>query len=634
MLKAPASFQSLRANDNWSSTCNCSLCEHEEQTMLKQPGKRTGNRNQRNSAVWGKRGLALCILTLSASLGFASNPKLSQDLEDADPNSTVHVIVKYKSGPSDAKTSDVTSKGGKENKRLHLVQASAYSMPASALRDLAADDDIEYIVPDRRLHAAEDGQSLSLSIPDQTINAPTSWWSESLGSGIGVAVIDSGIAVSQVDLQNKVVYGQSWVGGSSDDPYGHGTFVASIIAGSGAASKGSYNYFYTFRGAAPAVNLINLRVLDQNGNGKDSDVIAAIQTAIQLRSQYNIRVINLSLGRPVYGSYQTDPLCQAAEAAWNAGIVVVTAAGNFGRNNFVGNQGYGTITAPGNDPYVITVGAMKDNGTAYRSDDTIATYSSKGPTLYDHVVKPDLVAPGNRVIAAQAPGAALAGLAATQVMFSEYQRGGSTTPSNYYMRLSGTSMAAPMVSAAATLLLGQNPNLTPDQVKARLMKTASKTFPATSTAIDPVTGAVYISQYDIFTIGAGYLDIATALANNDLSSGSALSPMAVYNSGSGAVTLSVAPNTAFSNSVVWGSSVVWGASVVWGSNVVDANSVLWGSSVVWGSSTSQGFSVIWGTNATMASSVVWGAGTTSGSSVIWGADTAVSAMSILTQGEN
>jgi serine protease AprX len=602
--------------------------------MPKQPGKRTGNRNQRNSAVWGKRGLALWILTLSASLAFASNPKLSQDLEDVDQNSTVHVIVKYKSGPSDAKTSDVTSKGGKENKRLDLVQGSAYSMPASALSNLAADDDVEYIVPDRRLRAAEDGQNFSipLSIPDQTINAPTSWWSES-GSGMGVAVIDSGIAATQVDLQNKVVYSQSWVGGSSNDQYGHGTFVASIIAGSGAASQ-SDSYIYTFRGVAPVVRLINLRVLDQNGNGKDSDVIAAIQTAIQLRSQYDIRVINLSLGRPVYGSYQTDPLCQAVEAAWNAGIVVVTAAGNLGRNNFSGNQGYGTITSPGNDPYVITVGAMKDNGTAYRSDDTVASYSSKGPTLYDHIVKPDLVAPGNRVIAAEAPGAALAGLASTQVMLSECQRGGSSTPSNYYMRLSGTSVAAPMVSAAAVLLLEQNPHLSPDQVKARLMKTASKTFPATSTAIDPLSGALYTSQYDIFTIGAGYLDIAAALTNNDLSSGSALSPTAVYRSESGTVRLSPAPNTLFGNSVVWGSSALWGASVVWGSSVVDANSVLWGSSVVWGSSMLQGFSVVWGANAAMASSVVWGAGTTSGFSVIWGAQTGVSAMGILTQGEN
>src|SRR5581483_10220113 len=128
----------------------------------------------------------------------------------------------------------------------------------------------------------------------------------------------------------------------------------------------------------PNVNLINSRVLDQNGQGSDSSVIAGINAAIQLKSKYNIRVMNLSLGRPVFESYKLDPLCQAAEAAWKAGIVVVTAAGNEGRNNSAGTYGYGTITAPGNDPYVITVGAMKTMGTPNRSDDLIASYSSKG----------------------------------------------------------------------------------------------------------------------------------------------------------------------------------------------------------------------------------------------------------------
>jgi serine protease AprX len=139
-------------------------------------------------------------------------------------------------------------------------------------------------------------------------------------------------------------------------------------------------------------------VLNQNGAGTDSTVITAIQKAISLKDTYNIRVINLSLGRPVQESYKLDPLCQAVEAAWNAGIVVVAAAGNDGRDNSAGTYGYGTIAAPGNDPYVITVGAMKTNGTYSTTDDTIATDTSKGPTGYDQIVKPDLVAPGNRVV--------------------------------------------------------------------------------------------------------------------------------------------------------------------------------------------------------------------------------------------
>jgi serine protease AprX len=149
-------------------------------------------------------------------------------------------------------------------------------------------------------------------------------------------------------------------------------------------------------------------VLDANGAGYVSDVIAAIDQAIQLKSTYNIRVINLSLGTPVYESYKLDPLCQEVEAAWKAGIVVVVAAGNYGRSNTMGVNGYGTVASPGNDPYVITVGAMKTNGTNYRSDDSVASYSSKGPTAFDFIVKPDLVAPGNNVVSLMAPNSTIA----------------------------------------------------------------------------------------------------------------------------------------------------------------------------------------------------------------------------------
>src|SRR5207302_6634631 len=127
----------------------------------------------------------------------------------------------------------------------------------------------------------------------------------------------------------------------------------------------------TYKGIAPNANIINLRVLDANGSGQDSAVIGAIQRAIQLKSTYNIRVINLSLGRPVFESYTLDPLCQAVESAWNAGIVVVVAAGNNGRDDSQNTNGYGTIQAPANDPYVFTVGAMKTMNTPGRADDLI-----------------------------------------------------------------------------------------------------------------------------------------------------------------------------------------------------------------------------------------------------------------------
>jgi serine protease AprX len=192
-------------------------------------------------------------------------------------------------------------------------------------------------------------------------------------------------------------------GGGQDDNFGHGTHVAGILAGDRQDSTGS-QFTRTFTGIATGADLIALKVLDQNGNGTDSSVIQGVQAAVALKSQYNIpMVINLSLGRPVWESYKLDPLCQAVEQAWKSGIVVVVAAGNYGRTNPTTSFGYGTITAPGNDPYVITVGAMNDFGTPERTDDLITTYSSKGPTAYDLVVKLDIVAPGNLIVSTLAP---------------------------------------------------------------------------------------------------------------------------------------------------------------------------------------------------------------------------------------
>ena len=184
-------------------------------------------------------------------------------------------------------------------------------------------------------------------------------------------------------------FGQDW--------YGHGQHLAGIVASNGKASTCDH-CTQSMVGIAPGARLIDLKVLDSFGEGTDSQVIAAIDEAISLKNDYNIRVINLSLGRPVYESYKLDPLCQAVEAAWQAGIVVVAAAGNEGRDNSTNNLGYGTILAPGNDPYVITVGSMKTMNTPGRSDDRMASYSSRGPTAVDQIVKPDLIAPGNLIV--------------------------------------------------------------------------------------------------------------------------------------------------------------------------------------------------------------------------------------------
>jgi serine protease AprX len=398
-----------------------------------------------------------------SALAWAANPKVAPDLA----NWKGAVIVRYKAHMQDQHHRRIEQRGGHLNRTLEVVNSAAYQIPAAALEEVANDPDVEYITPDRPVKAM-------LDYAEPTVNANIAFQSGWTGAGVTVAVIDSGIMDTHPDLQtggkSRVVYAADFnptVGNDYFDRFGHGTHVAGILGGNGAMSTGP-GYTHTFLGIAPNVRLVNLRVLDQNGAGTDSMVIAAIQGAISLKSTYNIRIINLSLGRAVFESYTLDPLCQAVEQAWNAGIVVVVAAGNEGRNNSAGTSGYGTITSPGNDPYVITVGAMKDMKTLPRGDDQMASYSSKGPTLFDHVVKPDIVAPGNKINAALPAGLALTNsYPGNQVPWTYYEAAGNAGGSTYYFTLSGTSMATPMVSGAAALLLQKHPSLTPDQVKAR-----------------------------------------------------------------------------------------------------------------------------------------------------------------------
>jgi serine protease AprX len=223
--------------------------------------------------------------------------------------------------------------------------------------------------------------------------------------------------------------------------------------------------------------------------------------------------------------------------------------------------------------------------------------------MIDHIVKPDLVAPGNLIVStlASTSAAIYTLFPQDQVPMDYYSTTGGTASSSTYFILSGTSMATPVVSGAAALLLQKNPSLTPDQIKARLMKTAYKTFPRSSTAVDPVTGTSYTDYYDIFTVGAGYVDIQAALNNTDTTSSS----IGVAESPAVAVNKSGQVYVVTNSSIVWGTSVVWGTSIVWGTSVIagteDGQSVLSGSSVVWGTSTVAGYSVVWGTSAPTAS---------------------------------
>ena len=332
---------------------------------------------------------------------------------------------------------------------------------------------------------------VSMSVSNRSTAADQTWAGTSgllgiggipgvTGKGVGVAVIDSGIT-PHAALKKKIVANVSFVPGdpSVADAYGHGTHVAGIIAGDGGAATTVTNLFSG--GIAPGVQLVNVRVLGANGMGYTSDVIDGIDWVIANRSKYNIRVINLSLGHPVMEPAATDPLCEAVRRAVAAGIVVVAAAGNAGRSE-EGAPILGGITSPGNSPYAVTVGAVTTWGTVGRGDDTVATYSSRGPTKYDFAVKPDLVAPGTRMVSLEAQDSYL------PAMYPSVHRAG--VGNNAYMQLSGTSMAAPVVSGAAALLLQGSPGLGTAHVKLALQ-----------------AGATYMPDGALMGAGAGSLNI-------------------------------------------------------------------------------------------------------------------------------
>jgi serine protease AprX len=296
------------------------------------------------------------------------------------------------------------------------------------------------------------------------------------GQGIVVAVVDSGIS-PHAALTNKVIANVSLVTGDSSvtDKFGHGTHVAGIIAGNTTAAQPVTGLFNG--GIAPGVQLVNVRVLGADGWGQTSDVIAGIQWVIANRARYNIRVINLSLGHPVMEPSATDPLCEVVADAVRAGIVVVAAAGNDGIAAD-GSRVLGGINSPGNSPMAITVGSLNTWGTAKRNDDTVTTYSSRGPTRFDGAVKPDVAAPGNKIVSLEAYGSRI------PAEYSYLHRAGSGT--NSYMQLSGTSMAAPIVSGGVALLLQGTPSMGPSQVKMALQ-----------------AGATYVPNGGLMGAGAG-----------------------------------------------------------------------------------------------------------------------------------
>jgi subtilisin family serine protease len=466
---------------------------------------------------------------------------------------------------------------GRKGRKLSVINAHVLDLPNAALEVLARHPQVKRVSLDRLIVAANERTSATIGA---TIVRESLGYD---GTGIGVAVIDSGITSWHDDLTasgggQRVERFVDFVNGGETayDDFGHGTHVAGIIGGNGYDSEGRRT------GVAPGVSLIVLKALDSSGQGRISDVIAALDYVVAHKDALNIRVVNLSVATGVYESYETDPLTIAAKRAAEAGIVVVAAAGNNGRGA-TGHDQYGGIGAPGNAPWVLTVGASSHMGSVERSDDTMAVFSSRGPTAVDHAAKPDLVAPGVGI-------ESLSDRASTlYITRSQFLLEGTVaTPYLPYLSLSGTSMAAPVVSGTVALMLQANPSLTPNAVKAILQYTAQ---------IHPA--------YDPLTEGTGFLNakgaIELARSFNSQSSGT------------------------YPSSDDWGSRLIWGNRLVEGGRLIgDVNA--WGLDVTWGAAaTPSGAAVEWGvictTDACQGNGAAWDPwrlNEHASSNVVWG----------------
>ncbi len=593
----------------------------------------------RRKAVWGLKHTSLAALLLLVagltSSAFAAGPHAQQGTR-AKPGYPAASHAK-----SDTLDAELTTRADKENPRsttrvivtlvpgaklppefkkfatgrsLAIINSEVLDLPNGVLKQIASHPNIIRVRYDRP--AATHNYRTSFTVGATAVRDRLGF----TGAGVGVAVIDSGIATWHDDLTSRsstlYPYGDQRVTMFVDfvndltSPYddnGHGSHVAGTILGNGYDSRGQKS------GIAPDASLVSLKVLDADGRGTISNIIAAFNWIAQNHKTYNIRVVNLSIGAPIHESAWTDPLTLAAKQLTDLGITVVAAAGNFGKNP-AGQPQWGAITAPGNAPWVLTVGASSTMGTLTRSDDTMASYSSRGPTYLDYLAKPDLVAPGTGTVSLAVPGSTF------YTTKSQYLLPGSIPTSSLpYLSLSGTSMSAPVVSGTVALMLQANPNLTPNLIKAILQYT-SQVYPG----YKPLEqGAGFLN-----TLGAVRLArfFATARPGARVPVQKVWSRRLIW--GTHLITggyISLAGNA-------WGTNIVWGSpktsgdtgdNIVWGSACADTtcDNIVWGTAdasdnIVWGMTADD--NIVWGTAIDGAGNVVWGS--SASDNIVWGAD--------------
>lgn len=398
-------------------------------------------------------GVAASSRAAPSEADIASSPAL--------PAPRVGIVIRERSPASPLAERLVRNLRGRVTRKLPIVDGFAAEVPADGLARLERSPLVAALWLDGRVRMADDDGDDDDDEDDDDDRggggAANTAWRGAVGlpalrgrydgEDVAVAVLDTGVSPG-ADLRGTVELRVDFTPGHDGiDRFGHGTHIAGIIAGDGSASRG------TWRGVAPDAELISIKVAGPDGATDVSVVLAALQWVVTNRERLGIRVLNLAFGTDATTSYLVDPLDYAVERAWRAGVLVVAAAGNRGPDA-------GTISKPGDDPFVLTVGAADVRGTADRRDDVVAPFSSRGPTV-DGIAKPDLVAPGVSIVSVRAPGS-----------WADRDRPEARV-GNAYFKGTGTSQAAAVVSGIAALLFEADPSLTPDEAKAALVGSSS-----------------------------------------------------------------------------------------------------------------------------------------------------------------
>ena len=457
------------------------------------PGAPAGSSRHRGRIVALLLATAVSI-GAGGSVAQASTPSARERLLSMarkSPGRKVVAIAQFKAGMSERRARALVRRHhGRVTDRLPAINGLAVKIPARRARALRRSRRIVNVTLDARVRSTGvDGASLATNYP-RTVGADKLWAAGITGKGVGVAVVDSGIDGAIPDFEDAD--GRSRVVANvlanpdatrPGDEVGHGTHVAGIIAGNSFNRDPADPARGAYVGIAPEADLIAIKTADDEGHTTVLDVITALQFVVDHKDDLNIRVVNLSVAADTPASYLNDPLDAAVEFAWHAGIVVVAAAGNRG------TAADAVQYAPGNDPYVISVGATDEIDTLDPGDDTIAAFSSRGITQ-DGLAKPDVVAPGARIVAPLATGSALQLLCPHCV-------------SGSYVRIGGTSAAAPVVAGAAALLIQARPGLNPDEVKLLLTGNTNRTAAPVAASVAEPAPPVGLGTVDSFAVLAG-----------------------------------------------------------------------------------------------------------------------------------